>query len=66
MIFPDALHKYHRNRLITLEITALSNRMFFFDLTVVRSNAYYLKMILHTHTIVIRPLENFLAALEVA
>ena len=34
MVFPDTLHKYHRNRLITLEITALSNRMFFFDLTV--------------------------------
>ena len=31
----------------------------------VRSKAYYLKMILHTHTMVIRPLENFLPALEV-
>ena len=31
----------------------------------VRSEAYYLKMILHTHSMVIRPLENFLQALEV-
>ena len=31
----------------------------------VRSKAYHLKMILHTHTMVIRPLENFLRTLEV-
>ena len=30
MIFPDTLHKYHRNRLITLENTAISNRLIFF------------------------------------
>ena len=32
----------------------------------VRSKAYYLKTLLHTHNMVIRPIENFLRALEVA
>ena len=34
VIFPDTLHKYHRNRRITLENIDFSNSLFFFDLTV--------------------------------
>ena len=30
-----------------------------------RSKAYYLKILLHTYNMVIRPIENFLQALEV-